>query len=193
MKYKKGRYSNLPSDLVNLLAKKGLKHLDSGSKADVFQTSDTTVVKVFYKDNGYLSFVEFVKQHPNKHLPKITLSAKLEKGILAGYYIAKLEKLKPVTINQISKTGIIEYITLMRNKAQAAMQYGKQHVETGNYGKIYSDMTKEQSSKIKDKKLLQLLDQLLSWAIDNKFVLDLHYGNFMKRVDGTIVIIDPFV
>lgn len=170
--------------------------LGSGSFADVISSPEWKYVyKIYQRDSAYTSFIHFCTQHQdNPHLPKILkppkkLHAFHKRSHLSSdhLYAVKLEKL--YDLNDINYK-IVEFVS----------DYAY-HYTNSNH--LLHDPFDPNSSRVAEYTLDDLIDMYPKYPIRQlldtikqifskcRFRLDLHDGNFLQRLDGTIVIIDP--
>lgn len=158
-----------PSEALQVIEDKlhnmGFNRINNGWRGVVFDHPNLNyVLKIFNSDDCYISFIKTVKTHNNKHFPKIIGNiTKLSKKVGA----IRLEKLYPVD---------------------------------SKYSKILTLLSKLDIGKRKELINKHLPDQIelvnaIQLVLDNnnnRCFVDLHFNNYMKRSDGTIVIIDPY-
>lgn len=197
------KYHNLTiEELMKQIAEDfNLKLLGQGAFGYVLSTHDpNTVVKIFETDDAYLSFVNFIQQHPNKHYPKITKSPRLMTTFYKRYDIQPdkftvlvIERLKPLP----DKTA-----AFVSSVANARDLYDKpMYLPNGRMnGGGYDYDTDEIDSGVTYQELARDYPWIPEfWAAVRQMFrggvvhgnIDMHYGNFMMRDDGTIVITDP--
>ena len=178
-----------------------LKVLGQGAFGHVLSTHDpNSVVKIFETDNAYLSFVNFIQQHPNKHYPKIVKSPRLMTTFYKRYNIQPdkftvlvIEKLKPIPEKTAS---FVSSVANARDLYDKPMYLPNGRLNGGGYD--------PETDEIDGGLTYQELSRDYPWipefwaAVKQLFRggavkgnIDMHYGNFMMRDDGTIVITDP--
>jgi hypothetical protein len=159
-----------------ILKKAGWTRVGSGYYASVYAKEGVNyVLKLFSNhDKGYIDFLKLVQQHPNKHFP--TLRG-LPRRITSGYTAVRMEKLLPAGYgDDVPSLGV--YLLCRDTGPYAKNQYQV---------KAYEHVVEYLQSQPELKRALDLIiDNLLP-----KYNEDLHSENFMKRADGTLVIIDP--
>lgn len=91
------------------MAKKNFKKLGNGFYGSVYHNpKHSYVIKVFSKDNGFLTWMQFVKQNQqNPHVPK--LKSKVM-DLNKNFHIVRMELLKPISQKQND-----EFISLVFN------------------------------------------------------------------------------
>ena len=191
------KYHNLTLDrAIEIVAKDmGSEVLGSGAYGTVITSKDPNIVyKVLESDAGYMRFVRFVQQYPDKHFPKIYKVKNLTNffrryGIQNDKFIVvALEKLQPVNPKKIGMDA--EFIAALLNTHSP-------HEPP----KIMPDGN-ENDNRLPASMFLQWLPELKGlWSAglklrglnseSNDYFWDIHSGNIMMRADGTIVITDP--
>lgn len=145
------------------------------------------VIKVFPKDDCYLSFVEYAMEHPNPSFPKFkkkpsTIKAFFDQSHMYNkldkFYAVKMEKLTPLSTSEERAIFGIRWVVEDAREAKNEQEL-TDIVKKAGYTK-YKDLVKtflalEEVTSVKDKKC----------------ALDIHHGNIMKR-GSTYVVVDPF-
>jgi hypothetical protein len=193
------------------LAKKGYKYLGGGIDKQAYLEPDTGQVLVVF---GYRKgqkdfspdqrmFIDWInycnKNADNPHLPKFSGFESFQFGG-QNYIQARMEPLRELPdevgdlvgqLDQVTKKKYRDY----RKPLQTAAQYATfQSAEMGNntwyeLEDVIEYLGGEQAAEA----LLQTVYQVQKFAIQHRFSIDLHRGNYMQRPDGTIVVNDPFV
>ena len=155
------------SGIVAIMKQHGFKSIGGASTfAYVFsyESNPNLVLKDFGTKDGYMDFIDFCRHHPeNSALPKF-------KGnpvkVTDGVYAIRIEKLLPIP---------------------------KQEWYNGLYNMTFNMKCGNSISKERKKAYPILYATLkLLYQYRDKWSLDWHENNFMKRSNGDIVIIDPF-
>jgi len=160
-------------DAKPLLYKAGWNFLGSGAYADVFEKPGVNyILKLFEdRDNGYKRYLSLISQRRNKHFP--ILRGRPMK-INSVYWAVRMEKLQP--INSTTDWEVVangeRYLRILESGSHEYTGFVQQYVAS------YPDMA-------------QALELILRFVIVGGSYLDLGYNNVMKRLDGTLVIIDP--
>lgn len=170
----------------------GLRLIGFGSFGYVMESKDPNWVYKFFKDDTpYLTFVNYVLEHPSIHYPKIKQAPKMMRAFHKrwqdesnNYYVVLMERLK----KDVS-TGEADFLNeLMHFNLDHAPDMLPPTYKKYNRDNITFEQLSETYPWIKTFKV----------AIDNikplltgKTIMDLHEGNIMIRKDGTYVIIDP--
>ena len=181
---------------IDIVAKDmGAEVLGSGAYGTVIQSKDPNVVyKVLESDAGYMRFVHFIQQYPDKHFPKIYKVKNLTNffrryGIQNDkFVVVALEKLQPVNPKKIGMN--VEFI-------EALLNTHSPH----DPPKVMPDGDKN-DNQLPASMFLQWLPELKGlWSAGIKlrglqsesrdYFWDIHSGNIMMRADGTVVITDP--
>lgn len=197
--------------LYKLLEKLGIHIINGGSYGTILTSSKWNyVVKLFESDPYYLSFVKFVLAHPNKHYPKfgrapLEMHAFYTRDFNASdkMWLLKIEKLQELD-KQTS-----EYLILNLDHAQT-VAYWLDTEHTRQQSKEYLDVNPSHRApftymdgskhKVSTREWAMAHEWLISVARAYRAIFmnddimgaeDFHARNFMKRSDGTIVIIDP--
>ena len=206
------KYHNYRADeLAKVIANDfGMTYLGRGALGQTIQTRDPEVVlKVFETDSAYLSFINYIMRHPNKHYPKVIRAPKQMTAFYKRYdiqpnqyTILALEKLYELPENMAA---------FIRDVANADDLYDKPDFLpngelNGNNDSGYYDDDDEYGDNYTPSYTFNDLKRDYPWipslweaahaALHSKSVKggrDLHAGNLMMRKDGTIVIIDPVV
>lgn len=197
--------------LYKILRRLGIEIVDGGTYGKILTSSKWDyVVKMFKDDPYYLSFVKFVKQHPNKHYPKFG-RAPLEMHMFHTrderdgdkMWMLKIEKLEPLDkktqdfiVRNIDFAGTVAYWLETEDKRpQSKEQLDYFNKDAGP--RLYFDGERKNETIREWAKAHEWLISLAeAWndIFENDDVAgspDLHGRNFMKRKDDTIVIIDP--
>lgn len=164
--------SNFADAELTAIAKKldeiGYKQykLGSGYYAQVYaRPQDNYVVKIFRPDEGYQTFLEYIRKNANNpYVPK--LKGKIIK-LPNGYSLVRIEKLKPIDEDLWSEISLA--------------------AERPNDKDLVDKVDKKYPGLVK-------FIQSLKWIanVDDRLGYDLHPGNMMIRDDGTPVVTDPF-
>lgn len=194
-------------EITQLLKRKGIKSVGSGRYGTVFtHPSWNYVVKVTTNDPSYLSFVDFVRKHPNKHYPLVLhkpLSlrafhkrpASELKRHLEIVKIEKLQELSPNIANFVAE-NIERFVQInldIKHKRDDALDYRvPNHQMLQDDGKWEKGMTNREAAA----RYPWMLELAAAWqaVFDSDTVEgspDITTHNFMKRKDGTVVITDP--
>ena len=129
-------------------------------------------LKLFQRDSGYLTWLDFCRKNQNNSLvPKIRGNiVKIHKFM----YAIRIEKLLPVEDDDLAMFDFDEYDIEAERLFKEKILYSDDPLDrvepTGNDD----------------------FDSILELFQKNEGQLDLHKGNFMKRKNDTLVIIDPF-
>lgn len=187
-------------DLIRKFETHGGKILGQGEYATVMEhPSWKYVLKVFSQDAPYLKFVRFVLKNPRKSFPvfydkprKIVPRFKRDPS-QAYLYVVKTEKLNPITKDVFND---IEFYLYYDHEFLDDM-IGRYKNREG-----YDNMWYEMKSKLINlEKQYPSLPQfksdynfLLNQSYENARFgeLDMHYKNIMQRINGELVLIDPF-
>lgn len=96
------------SDASEILYRNGYQEKGSGNFATVFYKPGTNYVLKLFKSNdeGYLTFIKYVLNHPNPHFPK--LYSKIIK-ITDAYYAIKIEELSPLSTSSAREIEEVFY------------------------------------------------------------------------------------
>lgn len=191
------KYHNLTLDrAIDIVAKDmGSEVLGSGAYGTVIQSKDPNVVyKVLESDAGYMRFVRFVQQYPDKHFPKIYKVKNLTNffrryGIQNDkFVVVALEKLEPINPKKLGMN--VDFIAALLN------------THSPNESPDIMPDGNENENHLPASMFLQWLPELKGlWSAglklrglnseSNDYFWDIHSGNIMMRADGTIVITDP--
>lgn len=198
------------SDLEKMLRRFGIKLIAGGSYGSVFTSEKWDyVIKLFTDDLEYLSFINFVVKHPDKHFPKIVkrplkMHAFHKRGERESNYqwLVKIEKLQPIENKQLLKFIVYE----LEHGAEVTVRNDKAELNDTRFPHLLPD---KQSAEYPDKQAAEYISykqlfETYPWfeslcksyakillAEDIQGAPDIHGGNIMQRDDGTIVIIDP--
>ena len=205
------KFHNMDSYEFNQMLKDeyGIECIGGGTYGQIYTNKDWDyVVKVISGDDPfYLSFVDFVLKNPDPHFPKIkrkplNIHAFLRRHPKApnNFWVLKIEKLEPIK----PRSDLANF--LVRNlETYAVVQWQHENGYMSNeeftrkYEKVYKympDGVVHKSMSYKDMfdevpwfsslcRAYMKINQAQLGSFDN------HDGNFMKRKDGTIVMIDP--
>lgn len=178
-----------------------LELLGHGAFGHVLSTSDpNTVIKVFETDDAYMTFVNFIQQHPNPHYPKIVKSPRLMTTFYKRYDIQpnkftvlSIERLVPLSEKM---AHFVADVANARDLHDKPFKLPNGQLNGGNYNYEYDEIDPGVT--------FQELSRDYPWipslwaAVRQMFrggavkgTIDMHPGNFMARNDGTIVVIDP--
>lgn len=193
----------------------GVKEVGAGSYGEVFTHPDWNyVIKVFDNDPYYLSFVDYVIHHPNKHYPTIVKKPMSMHSFHTRmpsdadkFFIVKIEKLLPLdkkVANFIVKNFEKVYEATYRQDIMPATAKADQEAIYGK-GYIHSDLRPKPWPTIDGGSEVMTYHQFVdAYPWFRTLVIayhhlreelsgasDIHAGNFMMRKDGTVVMIDP--
>lgn len=142
-----------------------LRHLGSGKWADVYDLGGGRVVKV-NENPCWDLFMEFAKDNPSPHLPRIV---RHDDG--SDYSITEMEIL--------DELGIEDRMTIgFSGEPHDWMVEGYED----DYQRAFGDQWPG---------IRELVMDLVRFTGEQGCNLDLHLGNFMRAQDGTIVLNDP--
>lgn len=184
----KAYYTKTANEILRVLDEKyGIRTLGMGRFAVTLgYYSWNHVIKIFPRDDCYMKFLNFVAANPgNPHLPKLILKPKKMSAFFkrdAGddhYYVAKVEKLVPLDNSDEKELDPMMSVHGFWQLADAAIK-----------GENLENFLKKQKL---DPKLAEFVKTAVKITQDGdvECFTDLHFGNIMKRKDGTFVITDP--
>jgi len=168
-------YPKTVRDAYAILHAAGYREIGHGNYSRVYaKPGDNSVLKLFApNDIAFKAFVGFTKSHPSPHFPKFS-----RKVMNVGQYSAiRTEKLQPFEGNY---DNILTYMMSNYYKATGVKysMVAAYHLEDAN-----AYMERQPSLK-------KAADEIISFAVRNKFHPDCKRKNLMLRGD-TIVFIDP--
>jgi len=177
-------WKNTDEDIIELLQKLGFEKRGSGYYGRAYVSPLTSfVVKIFTnEDRNYLKYVtDYVKKNRNNpHLPRIY---KVIPDVGSGESMVIMEKLYHLSDNE------------MQSKLIAMIEYfgdlGKYNPKWFTKEGIRYFMNKSHINKIIDDFPLLAMAIVDMAKIFGTTYTDMHYGNIMKRDDGTLVLTDP--
>jgi hypothetical protein len=174
----KDRIPQYADDAARILRSAGWRQIGSGYHAEVYTKPDANyVIKLFESDRAYLDFLKLVRQHPNKHFPKIKGRVLIDRNIKG----VRLEKL---TIQQKVQVGDKSfYPSELMDVYLISLRHDLNTVQD----KIIKYAQEYLKSNPELQEALALINDKLLYAYSN----DIHDENVMMRSDGTPVIIDP--
>ncbi len=200
-------------DIDQLLSKEGIDIIGNGKYGQVYShKSWDYVIKVTKNDPYYMSFIDHVIKHPNKHYPKIikkplnlrAFYSRLRKDTHEKLFIVKIEKLEPIPkelgkfISEHLDTFIMidHHLKNLDNDEESKFYLDNDYKDYKNIKTLMPDGTRGKyiSNREMAKKYPWMIELSRAWyaAIDHTVgESDNHPSNFMQRKDGTIVIIDP--
>lgn len=180
--YNRGEISEY--SMKNKLKNLGWEFLNSGYYSNVYQNPNKPyILKVNSKiDTAYAQYVTLVRKIHNKHFPKISDLKFIE---LDGkrYYIYLIEKLEPCRDDIKYDLSLI--LSKIVDYPGSSFAYFER---TYRNKQEVLDLLKNQPELIKVARIIGKYRSKLKVYVEN----DLHSGNIMQRVDGTIVITDPY-
>ena len=182
------------NELVNELAKVGVRSLGKGRFGQVFHKSGWNyVIKVFENDSAYLEYVDFCINNPNPHYPKfIKKPLNMHQFHVRTHHAEKMMQIVKIELFEklqdnwyainIAKLynlycGKIESIEFRKNNEYNISEYT-------NIEDVYKDFQQYQI-----KGLMEAIDMIRHNLPE--YQLDLHSENLMQRSDGTVVLSDP--
>lgn len=197
----KGPWNN-PGEVIEWLTKAGFQELGSGAYASVFHNpSHKRVVKVSNEsDRCWTEFAMWVlnKPDPGPHLPNIAWIHQYGdpwKGD-KRFFITVMEKLRPLTIDDLKKLDPIELIYLSQKTDVLGYISGGKAMDK-KLEKFYEKMQKspQQLLDMYREKYTPLIDvlRILQGTKGSFCSMDLHDENLMIRPStGEIVVTDPW-
>lgn len=197
-------------DLEHLLSKEGIKIIGTGRYGTVYwNPSWDYVVKMTTNDPYYMRFIDYVIKNPNKHYPKIkkkpiNLRAFYKRhrdNLNEKLFIVKIEKLEPLPKDlgkfiayHLDEFYVTDYHLKNEHKSEDSKEYLDYHnprakilMPDGTYG---PHMSRREFAK-KFPWMLELAVARHEAAEAADGASDDHANNFMRRADGTVVVIDP--
>lgn len=165
-------------NIRDTMTKRRFTFIGSDSFALVFKSPKSReVVKFFKNDPGYLAFLQLVNKHPNKHFPQFRGYAPLPNW--DGWHLVKLEPLLPIADYEFySNYSWISYYC-------ESLLFGPNIVP--------QNLRETVEQKAKSHQSLEQACMVLVAQRPSGYNLDIHEDNIMKRPDGTLVIIDPYI
>jgi hypothetical protein len=144
-----------------------------GSSSTVYSNPNKNyVLKVnYHPDKAYQHYVNLIKKYPNKHFPRISDVKKFKIG-KREYYVYLIEKLQPINSRFLS------------NLFEKYFSYDFGQEDGENFDNKEKKFIKDNPEMLK---ALEILDKN-----SKRFGADSNPSNFMKRSDGTVVLIDPY-
>jgi len=175
-----------PYEMKDKLETLGWYETGKGAYSDVYENKNKPYVLKLNTspDSAYNYYVQSIKKYHNKHFPKISDLKFMELGG-KRYYIYLIETLLPID----GAYGGLEHMLvrylekIMINPSARISDFAFPEREK-NYFKKNPDLVKAARIVGKNK---------LNYKGEEFMYLDIHFGNIMKRNDGTIVITDPYV
>ena len=177
-------FEETKSEYFDRLAKNHNIHLlGAGAYAYVFPhpTHDNTVVKVIrHPDPDYLSFIKFCEEHPsNPYLPKLMDDVKIMKLDNGGLTFVFVEKLRPITKEEITNWThrIMNTLpTSIQSEIDNSLEeFGELLIDLSDFSELDWELISKYSS---DKHLAQFAKYLFEVCRKDN-VLDLHDENTM--------------
>lgn len=171
-----------PDEIINFLEKNSYKLSGSGEFSQVYtKLTSNIAIKISTKyDECWLKYASFVKKNPNIHFLKIGRINNLEE-----FYVAFMENLKPMP-SSVASRSMSDWATVFidKNGFEDLSPYSAY-----NNPRVKKRIMKFEQDNPELIKAMRLIHQRLDKP---PCYFDL-FGpqNFMKRNDGTIVIIDP--
>ena len=171
---------NAQFNLQEKLAKIGWKRAKDGGYSTVYiNPAKSYVIKINDRqDGGYMQYVRIMHKYKNKHFPIISDIKRLPLGLENVYFVYLIEKLEEIDCTGEVLRTMDECQKLVRKIAHN--NYTVEEV----YGNDLPDCFK------KDPALLKAC-VILGKNVGCRFI-DMHWGNFMKRSNGTLIITDPY-
>lgn len=156
----------------------GWKTIAYGQFAIVYgKQSVPFVVKVIHKeDKGYEAFLSVVRNNKNKHFPVI-----LDEFIINNAYVYFIEDLQPMVVSTKDRSDMEKYFDYLGLVGYDG--YDKQKKFIQDYKKSHGSLATA----------IELLRDAEDEHEDGLIIDFNNEHNFMKRNDGTLVIIDPFI
>lgn len=173
------RYSDIICE-TNLI-KNGWREIGKGAYASVYGHSDKNyVLKVFTKaDTAYLDFINFTKQHSNKHFPKFGKLMEAD----GDHWQVRIEKLQTITSQYEKEIKIIgNIIALLKYRSYETIL--QMATEEEGYDGWQSFITYLDSQPAMKEAIFLLMPIL------KKHFNDLGNSNFMLR-GNVLVFSDP--
>jgi hypothetical protein len=164
------------STAIDRLENLGWYEINSGYFSTVFAHTDKKFVLKLNQnsDPGYDAYVRLILTHPNKYFPKIS-DRKVLKCEDKEYCVYLIEKLKEITENANTYVAIIENIL---NNPNSSIQ----ELFPNGVPSVVGD----------DRELIIALKLIRSYSRASGYSLDIHASNIMQRMDGSLVITDPY-
>lgn len=167
----------------------GWNKINSGSYSSTYSyPGKQYILKINTKyDPAFAYFTLLTKKFPNKHFPnignmKLIINKSPKNSSIKKYYLYLIEKLNP--IQESLKYDHLRWA--LKNKAMYHSNYSiKEYKEKYPTSEVTLILNTVPES------LVNAADIIGKYKKSNMF-LDFHEENFMKRDDGTIVIIDPY-
>jgi hypothetical protein len=191
------QYKDIPlHDLITkVMADNGFEKLGSGAFGVAYRHgNDPFVYKLFVKDSCYAGFVEYAKENPSIHYPKIygfkSLTSFWKRPpaqVDERLYVAKVEYIEPFPYEYASSRGLSGFIRQFGSNGVYNRDIAIAHAKSTDYGGNGPEY----------------VDRMIAFAIDcakalrqlsSKCYPDLHIGNLgIRRIgnEDIFVVIDP--
>lgn len=177
----------------------GGRQLGSGTFGTVYHHPKWPyVVKMFTKDDPYLSFARFAYKHPHKSFPKFygppkKITPEFSRNRSMGeVYLSRIEKLNPISTRLFEQMDKYKYpyrlYLYMTQREQNARHF---------YGDSYDYKLREAMDQLSDipenvLSALEALEIIENESRNNDWgTIDWSSNNVMQRDNGDIVVIDP--
>jgi hypothetical protein len=156
------------------------------------------VVKMFTKDDPYLSFARFAYKHPHKSFPKLygpprKITPEFSRDRSMGQvYLSRIEKLNPIsthTFEQIQKYAqpYNQYIYMTEREPMARRFYGNEYdLRLAEVKDHLSDIPDNILSVLDAREIIEKASRDGNWGAS-----DWASRNIMQRDNGDLVVIDP--
>lgn len=192
-------------EIILMLDELGIKVIGNGSYGQVFYKDGWDyVIKVFEKDDAYMSFVDFAINNPNKHYPKfVKKMTSFKQFHLRPYnshehfYIVRIEKLNKISqaiedfLFKHENLNIIldAYVIPRHHNLPITIYHSNDQAQTfNNLKELFAAYNLE--SFVQAIAQIDTLPRFPTEDEDQVFSLDLA-TNIMQRKNGTLVISDP--
>lgn len=188
-------HSQSPAKIANLLNSTGLKFVGLGLFSVVFEHENYPgrVFKFSISEyDGYREYAKYCLKHQGEELIP-TIYSTNGNGLYEWY---ELEKYYDVTKPELSRTGMVQFITPALGNAVKVLQYAVygRTTERDNIKLLIS--TKGMSKKQEQNHIAELMRvSMIAGDIyslfKGKYNLDIHNGNIMRTLDNKIIMTDP--
>lgn len=185
------------------LSQKHGAYAEHGAFAVVVLTRHDFVYKLWRKDRAWESWLDYVKQHPNKHFIKLLSPIKE-----FPFELANPTSDNPRYADQLAgkegKSFKLKYCRLEKLKNLTDEEYDMIELANGyplrklKFDEFIKRLTQDMTDEENDPKLVDANADFLKayYEVGRHFEQeysehDMHADNVMKRADGTLVITDP--
>lgn len=182
-------------ELLATLHQHGYKIAHGAFAIVLCQPGKSYVYRVWTGDSGYWKFLERARQHPSPHIVKLLGDVKTHTVITGGkpytFNIQKMEKLTELTNDKVR--DMIQAFSNVLNELGPKASFNEAVKRAPDHAITDNENGQVTEFYLANKSFFTEVLAVATWGFQHKVDhADISPSNVMKRVDGELVITDPY-